>query len=189
MTALIALIRKDLILFASDRRALLLTLVMPIALGAFLGYLFGGSGTSDKGRIDVALVQLDDSEVGRKIASSLKADSSLQIHELALDEAQQMVRKGKLNAAIVIPTGFGEAAGAALFSSRNKPEIAIYYDPSQSALLQMIKGLLTQYVMQMVSAEMFGGKSGQRGVERGLTGIFDTEARMRHGNVAFEAEP
>jgi ABC-2 type transport system permease protein len=124
---------------------------MPIVLGAFFGYLFGGSGTSDKGRIDVALVQMDDSEVGRKIGAALKADGSLQIHELALDEAQQTVRKGKLNAAIVIPAGFGDAAGAALFSSRNKPEIAIYYDPSQSALLQMIKGLLTQYVMPEAS--------------------------------------
>src|SRR5664279_343312 len=162
MTALIALMRKDLILFVSDRRALLLTLIMPIALGAFFGYLFSGSGETGRGRIEVALVQLDDSDAGKKIAAALKADDSLQIHELALDEARQRVLKGKLSAAIVIPAGFGEAAGAALFSGRAKPEIAIYYDPSQNAVLQMIKGLLTQYVMQMVSAEMFGGKSGQR---------------------------
>ncbi len=181
MTALIALIRKDLILFASDRRALLLTLVMPIMLGAFFGYLFGGSGASDQGRIDVALVQLDDGEVGRKIAAALRADSSLQIHDLVLEEAQHMVRKGKLNAAIVIPTGFGDAAGAALFSSRNKPEIAIYYDPSQIALLQMIKGLLTQYVMQMVSAEMFSGKSGQRLVDNSLAELEKAGATVPDG--------
>ena len=168
MTALIALIRKDLILFVSDRRALLLTLIMPIALGAFFGYLFGGSGETGRGRIEVALVQLDDSDAGKKIAAALKADDSLQIHELALDEARQRVLKGKLSAAIVIPAGFGEAAGAALFSGRAKPEIAIYYDPSQNAVLQMIKGLLTQYVMQMVSAEMFGGKSGQRLIDSSL---------------------
>ena len=168
MTALIALIRKDLILFVSDRRALLLTLIMPIALGAFFGYLFGGSGETGRGRIEVALVQLDDSDAGKKIAAALKADDSLQIHELALDEARQRVLKGKLSAAIVIPAGFGEAAGAALFGGRAKPEIAIYYDPSQNAVLQMIKGLLTQYVMQMVSAEMFGGKSGQRLIDSSL---------------------
>lgn len=44
MTALIALVRKDLLLFLGDRRALLLNLLMPIVLGAFFGYLFGGSG-------------------------------------------------------------------------------------------------------------------------------------------------
>jgi ABC-2 type transport system permease protein len=181
MTALIALIRKDLILFASDRRALLLTLVMPIVLGAFFGYLFGGSGESDKGRIDVALVLSDDSDVGRKIAAALKADATLQVYELALDEAQQQVRKGKLNAAIVIPAGFGDAAGAALFSSRSKPEIAIYYDPSQNAVLQMVKGLLTQYVMQMVSAEMFSGKSGQRLVDNSLAELEKAGATVQGG--------
>ena len=186
MTALIALIRKDLILFAADRRALLLTLVMPIVLGAFFGYLFGGSGASDKGRIDVALVQLDDSEAGRKIAAALKADTNLQVHELALDEARQKVRKGNLNAALVIPAGFGEAAGAALFNGRSKPEIAIYYDPSQNAALQMIKGLLTQYVMQMVSAEMFGGKSGQRFVDNSLAELEKAGSTVPDGGELHE---
>ena len=50
MTALIALVRKDLILFLSDRRRLLLSLVMPVVIGAFFGYLFGGSGVADTPR-------------------------------------------------------------------------------------------------------------------------------------------
>ncbi len=160
MTALIALIRKDLILFLSDRRALLLRLLMPIVLGAFFGYLFGGSGKNENAKINVALVTLDNSEVAKKIGAGLKRDGALQIEELSLAEAQDKVRKGKLNAAIVIPAGFGGAAAAALFSARNKPEIPIYYDPSQNAVLAIVKGMLAQQVMQVVSAEMFGGQSG-----------------------------
>lgn len=171
MTALIALIRKDLILFLSDRRALVLTLVMPILLGAFFGYLFGGTGSTETSRIDIGLVQLDDGDVSRRVADALKADSALRVSELSDDEAQLKVRKGKLNAAIVIPAGFGDAAGAALFSRRTRPEITVYYDPSQGAALQMIKGLLTQHVMQVVSAEMFGGKSGQRFIDANLADL------------------
>ncbi|MFD2270307.1 ABC transporter permease [Undibacterium arcticum] len=150
MTALIALIRKDLILFLSNRRALLLSLLMPIMLGAFFfGYLFGGSGATDGGKIDVALVQLDDSAASRKIAAGLKSDKALNVLELSLAEAQDKVRKGKLNAAVVLPAGFGDAAKTAFFfSGRNKPEIALYYDPSQNAVLAMLKGMLTQHVMQ-----------------------------------------
>jgi ABC-2 type transport system permease protein len=37
----------------------------------------------------------------------------------------------------------------------------VLYDPSQQAVLAMVKGTLTQHVMQVVSAEMFGGKTGQ----------------------------
>jgi ABC-2 type transport system permease protein len=174
MTALMALIRKDLILFLGDRRALALTLAMPILLGAFFGYLFGGAGTSAAGRLEIGLVQLDDSAVGRRIAAALKADSALLIQDLGVDEARQKVLKGKLDATIVIPVGFGDAAGAALFGRRAKPEITIYHDPSKIATLQMVKGLLTQHVMQIVSAEMFGGKSGQRFVDANLADLDKT---------------
>ena len=73
MTALFALVRKDLILFLSDRRALLLHLVMPIVLGAFMGYVFGGSGKSEASKIKIALVAQDHSEIGQKITAALKA--------------------------------------------------------------------------------------------------------------------
>jgi len=168
MTALIALVRKDLILFLANRRALLLTLSMPVVLGAFFGFLFGGSGSPDNIKIEIAVVSQDDSQVSQQIVAGLKADASLHTRDVTLAEAQALVLKGKLNAAVVIPAGFGEAAGAALFGGRAKPEISIFYDPSQSAVLGMVKGLLTQQVMQKVSAEMFTGKSGQKFITQSI---------------------
>ena len=165
MTALIALVRKDLLLFLGDRRALLLNLLMPIVLGAFFGYLFGGSGASNNAKIEIAVVALDSSNTTHKIVQGLQADTALTVLEMPLAEAQDKVLKGKLNAAIVIPAGFGEAAGAALFGGQAKPEIAIYFDPSQSAVLAMVKGMLTQHVMQNVSAEMFSGTGGHKLIE------------------------
>lgn len=155
MSTLTALVRKDLILYLSNRRALLISLLMPIVLGAFFGYLFGGSGAVSSGKIDIALVQLDDSGTSQKIAAGLKADSALNVQELPLAAAQDKVRHGKLSVAVVLPAGFGAAAKNAFFGGRNKPEIPVYYDPSQQAVLAMVKGMLTQYVMQNVSAEMF----------------------------------
>jgi ABC-2 type transport system permease protein len=69
---------------------------------------------------------------------------------------------------MLLPAGFGEAAGAALFGNREKPAIPLLYDPSQPAVLAMVKGMLTQQVMSAVSAEMFGGKMGQDLTERSL---------------------
>lgn len=174
MTALIALVRKDLILFLANRRALLLTLSMPVVLGAFFGFLFGGSGSPDNIKIEIAVVSQDDSQVSQQIVAGLKADASLHMRDLTLAEAQALVLKGKLNAAVVIPAGFGEAAGAALFGGRAKPEISIFYDPSQSAVLGMVKGLLTQQVMQHVSAEMFAGKSGQKFITQSIEQLDQT---------------
>ncbi len=176
MTALIALIRKDLILFLADRRALLLSLTMPVMLGAFFGYLFGGSGSPENVKIEIAVVSQDQGEISNRIVAGLKADGSLHVQDLALAVAREQVLKGKLNAAILIPEGFSKAAGAALFGGRDKPEIQIFYDPSQSAVLGMVKGMLTQQVMQHVSAEMFSGKSGQTFIDQSIEQIDATVA-------------
>ncbi|MBC3805891.1 ABC-2 transporter permease [Undibacterium seohonense] len=160
MIPLFALIRKDIILFLHDKRALVLTLLMPILLAAFFGYLTGGSGKKDAAKIEIALVQSDQHVISHKISAGLKADTSLQIQELSLEQAQELVRKGKLAVAIVLPAGFGEAAGAAFFGTNEKPDLPLYFDPSQSTVLAMVKGILTQHVMQSVSAEMFSGSGG-----------------------------
>ena len=171
MTAFLALVRKDLILFLSNRRALLINLVLPILMATFFGYLFGGSGASKGGTIKVALVQQDAGDVGAKIAAALKADSTLQVTAMDAAQARQAVAKGSQKAAIVIPAGFGEAAGAALFGAGDKPAIELLYDPSEQAVLAMVKGLLTQQVMQVVSAEMFGGKAGQDFTDKSLRAL------------------
>jgi ABC-2 type transport system permease protein len=162
----LAMVRKDLILFLSDRRALVISLALPIVIAAFFGSLFG-SGTRTSA-IQVALVQQDGSEIGNQIAAGLKADPNLRIAVMPMAEAEEAVRKGEQKVAIVLPAGFGEAAGAALFGGGEKPAIPLLYDPSQPAVLGMVKGMLTQQVMSVVSAEMFGGKMGQEMTARSL---------------------
>ncbi|MFZ6742760.1 ABC transporter permease [Undibacterium sp. JH2W] len=168
MTALIALIRKDLILFLADRRALLLNLVMPILLGAFFGFITGGRDTKDAAKIEIAVVSQDDHVISQKIVKGLKEESTLLVKEMSLEEAKALVLKGKLNMAVLIPEKFGERTGGALFGGREKPELDIFYDPSQTAVLAMVKGMLTQQVMQSVSAEMFGGKTGTAFIDQSL---------------------
>jgi ABC-2 type transport system permease protein len=168
MIPLFALIRKDVILFLNDKRALLLTLLMPVLLAAFFGYLTGGSGKKEAAKIEVALVQTDTHVISQRIAAGLKADTSLQIQELNLEVAQDLIRKGKLAVAIVLPTGFGEAAAKAFFNAKEKPDLPLYFDPSQATVLAMVKGILTQHVMQSVSAEMFGGASGSTMVDQSI---------------------
>ncbi|MDB5907465.1 MAG: transporter [Massilia sp.] len=185
MTAFLALVRKDLILFLSDRRALLVSLVLPIFIASFFGYLFGGSGPAKTGTIDVALVQQDSGEIGAKIGAALKADATLRITEMDAAQARAAVAKGGQKAAIVIPAGFGEAAGAAMFSAGQKPSIEVLYDPSQQAVLAMVKGMLTQQVMQVVSAEMFGGKTGQAFTDKSIRQLEDGTANNAD-NVALK---
>ena len=164
----LALVRKDLQLFVRDRRALLVNLVLPIVLATFFGYLFGGAGATRTGAIEVALVQQDSGAIAEKIGAALNREATLHITAMSAAAARAAVGKGSQKAAIIIPPGFGEAAGAALFNAADKPRIEVLYDPSQQAVLAMVKGLLTQQVMQVVSAEMFGGAGGQAFTEQSL---------------------
>jgi ABC-2 type transport system permease protein len=166
--ALVALIRKDVILFLNDKRAMVLTILMPILLAAFFGYVMGGSGNKDAAKIEVAVVKQDQHVISQHILKGLLAETTLHVVEMSLDEAQDLVQKGKVSVAIVLPEGFGQAAGAALFNVNSKPDLPLFYDPSQAAVLAMVKGMLTQQVMQSVSAEMMGGDSGNQFVDESL---------------------
>lgn len=140
MTAFLALVRKDLILCLHDRRALLMSLALPIVIASFFGFLFGGGGEKGGSAIEVALVLNDASKAANDIAAGLQADTSLGVARMSIDEARAAVRSGKRKAAIVLPAGFGDAAGNALFGAAAKPEIGLLYHPSQPAVLSMVKG-------------------------------------------------
>ena len=61
-----------------------------------------------------------------------------------------------------MPKGFGDQAAHALFRAAGKPAITVYYDPSQVMTLAVVRGLLTQHVMEAVSSAAFGGTTGSR---------------------------
>ena len=79
MAAFVALVRKDLQLFFSDRRAVILTFAVPIAIASFFGSIFGGSGNdnAEPARIPIAIVDRDGSAISKAIVSGIQADRSL----------------------------------------------------------------------------------------------------------------
>ncbi|MCZ8233999.1 MAG: ABC transporter permease [Inhella sp.] len=152
--AFFALVRKDLRLFLQDRRALLLNLLAPVLIAAFFGSLFGGSGSAGKpSRIPVAVTDLDGSPGSTQVLEALRANASLDVQILPADSAADWVRKGKLRAAVTLPSGFGAQAGRALFGAGPRPEIVVTHDPSQAVVLPMVEGLLSQAVMQVVGRD------------------------------------
>ena len=64
--------------------------------------------------------------------------------------------------AAVFPPGFAERAGKSFFRGGDKPEIQLLYDPSHATEVQVVRGVLTQHVMEVVSREAMGGPSSQR---------------------------
>jgi ABC-2 type transport system permease protein len=162
MDALSALIRKDITLYFSNRRALWVTLAAPILIAAFFGSVMGGAPKKAT-RVPVAVVDLDGSAVTKDVVARMQADESFDLRVVDEPAAVAQVREGKVRAAAVFPKGFGDAAPKALFRpNAAKPEIVVHYDPSQAMALPLVKGLLAEHVMAAVGRAAFSGAASPR---------------------------
>ena len=93
-TAFRAFVRKDVQLFLVDRRALPMSFAIPIAIGLFFGYVFGGqSNRQDASRIPVLLVDQDRSVISTEIAKELATERTLEVKPSDLEDARAAVRK------------------------------------------------------------------------------------------------
>ena len=172
MTSFRALIRKDLQLFFVDRRALIMSFAIPIAIGSFFGYVLGGQGSqANQSKIAVLTVDRDHSAISNEIVKHLSEERALDVKPSTPDTARASVRKGSAIVAVMIPPNFGQDAGRAFFGPREKPQIDLLFDPSHSAERAMVSGMLTGDVMQAVSKEMFAGQSGREMVKDSLARV------------------
>src|SRR5215470_16724895 len=174
MTAFLAMVRKDLLLFLSDRRAVIVAFAVPIAIGSFIGSVTNGAGRNNEPlRIKIALVDLDGSATSRAIVAGAQGDKNLNVAMTSVDDARDRVRKGEVTVAVIIPQGFGDGAGRAFFrgASVQKPEMDVLFDPSRALEMGMVRGILTQHVMESVGREMFSGQSGSTFADEALTSL------------------
>ena len=166
MTAFLALVQTDLLLYLHNRRALLMSLVAPILIGAFFGSLFNQREPQMQ-QVPVAVVDLDQSALSARVLAALRADPALKLSTPDAGAAADAVRRGTLRAAITVPAGFGAQAVAALQGRGEKPALALAHDPSQNVVLPLLRGLLAQHVSQAVAQTAFGGAADGSGPRRG----------------------
>lgn len=172
MGALMALVRKDFTLFFSNKRALIITIAAPILIAAFFGTLMA-PGSAKLSKVAIAMIDLDHSLLSQKIVAAMAADAALAVSSPNQADAIELVRKGKLSAAIVLPSGFGTDAGKAFFSGAgsSKPQVTIQYDPSQSMVLGLVRGVFAQHVMETVAQSVFSANN---------TAMSDLHADLAH---------
>lgn len=198
MQALLALVRAELKLHFSNRRAVLLSIVAPILIAAFFGSLFGSD--SKMAGIAVGVVDLDGSPLSQRVVAALQAEASLKTTVTDEADALAQVRAGKLRAVAILPKGLGEQAGGAMFGGANKPEIALHYDPSQATVLAVVRGLLAQTLMQEVSRstlspagladmqrQVSGAASMPEAQRADLTRMFDAIGTVQRHDAAASA--
>ena len=154
-----ALVRKDLRVFMSDKRSVILAFVAPLVLASVFASMT--SGAADGGsKIPVLVADDDQGTLTRKVVAALSADPNLAVSETTTSEARGRVHAGEANVAVLIPRGFGASAGKGFFGSTDKPEITFLTDPTHAAEAGMVRGLFTQHAIQETSRDAFSGPGG-----------------------------
>ena len=162
MKPILALARTDIVLYLGNRKALLVSLAAPILIAAFFGSVLGGAPKKAI-KVPIAVTDLDGSAVSRKIVAAIGADATFEVQSPGEEASLDLVRRGKIRAAVVLPKGFGDDAAKALFRrGAPKPEVTVHYDPSQSTTLALVKGLLAQHAMQAVAQSAFSPTEGMK---------------------------
>jgi ABC-2 type transport system permease protein len=143
-----SLATKDLRLLLRDRMDMFFTLVFPLCIAMFFGTVFGGSGGGEEPMgLPIAVVDEDQSEVSRAFVASLGADGEFQMTPAASrEEGTARVRRGAVDACVIVPGGFGNAAEGIFSGEPAKIEAVV--DPSKRATAGMLQGLLTKHAFQ-----------------------------------------
>ena len=172
---MLAMVRKDLQLFFSDRRSVIVSFAVPIVIGAFIGSLTNDMGNTSNQplRVKIAIADLDGSDVSKALVADAQSDANLTVMLADVDGARTQVQKGAVVAAVLIPKDFGDGAKRAFFqgSDAKKPELSVLFDPSRAIEAGMVRGVLAQHVMQSVARSAFSGESVATFAKQGLEQI------------------
>lgn len=137
---------KDLRIFFGDKRGLLMTLAVPIALITLFTFAFGGAGRSDVSvATEIIVADVDQTEASKKIISELDSLEEFEINLMRLDSAEALVKKGDEALILVINEGFSDSLNAG-----NNSPLEFKYDASKEAEVGILQGALIGDLMSII---------------------------------------
>lgn len=142
--------RKDIKLFFTDRRGLLMAFAVPIALITLFAFAFGGAGggNSGPGTTILVIADQDNTEKSKTLIDSLDALEEFVVRTTTGDTAEMMVQKGDEAAVLFIAKGFQDS-----INSNGAPVFEIKFDeaegPQVAIFTGALYGRLNEYVGQM----------------------------------------
>jgi len=143
------LFKKDFKLFFKDKRAVLLTFLLPIILISLFAFAFGGLGDGGSTRpIELLVADLDGTGSSTKIISELDSLEGLIIVQTDLDRAKEQVGKGDYAAVLIFHTGFEDSVNAG-----NDMPVELMYDQAREMEVGMLQPVLIGSLMSQVGQQ------------------------------------
>lgn len=144
---------KDIRLFLSDRRAVLMTFFMPIALISIFAMAYGGEAERDARPVNLLVSDQDHSEKSSSVLKELDSIPGLKLTIMPLDSAERLVKTGEESSVLLIGKGFADS-----ISTGKSIPLDLRYDELKAAevgiLQQALAGNLGRIIGTMRMAEM-----------------------------------
>ncbi|NOZ08080.1 MAG: ABC transporter permease [FCB group bacterium] len=136
---MIAIALKDLKIILGDRKALLLSFLLPIFLVGLFAFVYGSmGGPREEHPVKLLITDQDQTDLSAGIVARLDSLKSIRLTSMTLEEARQKVTRGDYPAVLVLHKGLADSISA------NRPGVLeMQYDPARE--LEM--GLLQQAIL------------------------------------------
>jgi ABC-2 type transport system permease protein len=159
LKVILAVVRKDLLQYFTDRRAVLISLMVPLGIACFMAVIFGSqsaSGGKPSTKITVLVATKNKAELAPLLERWNKAES-VTIKQVSEQEAKAQVNAGQAPLAIIVPDGFVVGASNAFGdSTAAKPELKFIADPTKSLEVGIAKGELMGGIMGVIVENKYG---------------------------------
>lgn len=160
----------------SQRSNLVFMFLMPLLFTLLFGKLFAGGGGSSG--IPVAIVDADQSVVSQRLTHELQQDPALHISTAAERDLEELVHNHKIEAALLIPKGYGDA----LLQGQN-PALDLRTVTGSDTV--QVSLLVRQHNLQIAQAAQVAGlMSPGAGASAAFTKAMDAYAALPTGYTA-----
>ena len=174
MNRIITLAMKDLMVLRREKEALFWIFLFPVVFALFFGFLSGGGG-GERGKLHLAVVDLDQSEGSNGLLEKLRKSEALQIHDkstgdkpLTVEDARNAVRRGDWTAFLVVPKGYGQTADS--FVPDGDP-LEIGIDPARKAESGMLEGILMETVFSGMQDQFSNPKKAKANAAKAVSAL------------------
>ena len=168
------LARKDLALFAADRRGMLLCFAVPVILAIVFGAIFHQPDGGDALRPRVWIVAQDDSAFTRRVVEALETSSKLHAESCDRATANRRLAADSCGVALILPAGFGKEACAG-----DEPRVRLLHHPLSHIEARCAEGLFAEAVLREAARELLGP------LARGFKQPFTVERKSVPGGGAL----
>ncbi|MBI1334560.1 MAG: ABC transporter permease subunit [Armatimonadetes bacterium] len=173
-----AIATKDLRIFFTDRRSMLITFLVPIVIASFFAFAMAGTAGGQKAsKIPILVVNEDHDPLTDSLVQKLSANDTISVEVVDRAKAEAAVQKGDKTAAVVFGKGFASEAKSALFAGE-PAKLEELYDPSKAVDRQVVQGVLMQVLMEEISKAGMSGSGAKSNLEMALKTEKDPERRQ-----------